>query len=80
VSSSSLQPSESLDVRGIPCPKNYARILLRLEVMEPTSILEITLDGGERLVNVSAAVTDEGHEIVTREAIEGHWRLLVRKA
>lgn len=75
-----VQVSERLDVRGIPCPKNYARILLRMEVMEPSSVLEIMLDGGERLANVSTAVLDEGHTIVFKECIDGHWRMLVRKA
>lgn len=71
--------TEHLDVRGIPCPRNYARILLRLEAMGPNTRLEVLIDDGEPYRNVTAAILDEGHCIESFTKGEAHWRLGVRR-
>lgn len=37
-------PDAQLDLRGTPCPINFVRTKLRLEQMQPGSLLEVWLD------------------------------------
>lgn len=71
-------PDESMDLRGVPCPGNFARVLLRLEGMAGGALLEVIVDDGEPIDNVPRAVLDEGHEVVARERAGDAWRLLVK--
>lgn len=70
---------EVLDLRGVPCPTNSARALIRIAMMQEGEHLEIWLDNGEPLENVPPALSLEGHTVVTRRPIEsGAWSLLIR--
>jgi TusA-related sulfurtransferase len=73
-------PDETIDLKGVPCPANSSRVLLRLEAMEDGEILEVFVDDGEPVENVPRSVEDEGHTIILREeAGGGAWRLLIMK-
>lgn len=71
-------PDDVLDLRGVACPANSARALLRLEGMDSGEVLELVVDDGEPIELVPVAVEQEGHEILTREQDGRHWRLLIR--
>jgi len=66
---------ESLDLRGIPCPKNTSIALIRLSTMDQGEILEILLDDGEPIENVPPSLELEGHRIIKKEKTEPHWTL-----
>jgi tRNA 2-thiouridine synthesizing protein A len=74
-----VQPDETLDLKGIPCPQNSARALLKLEGMEGGSMLEIIVDDGEPIKNVPFSLEDEGHEIINKVKTDKIWKILVRK-
>ena len=75
-----LTPDETLDLSGVPCPRNVARALVRLEGLDGGAVLEIIVDDGEPVENVGDGVRAEGHEVLSREKAGARWRLLVRRA
>lgn len=68
-----------LDLKGIPCPLNFVKTKLTLESMEAGSILEVALDDGEPITNVTASVKEEGHQILKVEKTSEYWKLIVKK-
>jgi TusA-related sulfurtransferase len=71
-------PAEHLDLRGVRCPTNAARALVRLEAMAPDEVLELLLDDGEPIASVPASLHEQGHRVLTQERAGPAWRLLVR--
>jgi len=71
---------EILDLKGVPCPRNSARALLKLGGMEEGEILEIIVDDGEPLENVPASIEEEdNYKIIEKHKGEGHtWHLWVK--
>jgi dissimilatory sulfite reductase (desulfoviridin) alpha/beta subunit/TusA-related sulfurtransferase len=68
-----------LDLLGVCCPMNFVRTKLALDKIKPGERLEILLDDGEPIVNVSRSVKDEGHRVLNVAPENGHFRLLVEK-
>jgi dissimilatory sulfite reductase (desulfoviridin) alpha/beta subunit/TusA-related sulfurtransferase len=68
-----------LDLLGVCCPMNFVRAKLALEKIRSGERLEILLDDGEPIVNVSRSVKDEGHRVLHVAPENGHFRLLVEK-
>jgi tRNA 2-thiouridine synthesizing protein A len=70
----------TLDITADTCPITFVRAKLALEKMRPGEMLRIRLREGEPLVNVPFSLTDHGHEIIAREAVDnGIFELLVRR-
>lgn len=68
-----------LDLTGVPCPRNSARALIRLETMTSGEVLAVTVDDGEPIENVPASLEAEGHAILARSQLpDGRWVLHVR--
>lgn len=67
-----------LNLRGVACPANAARALLRLEGMATGQILEILIDDGEPMENVPEALRQERHEVLHSEKQAKGWRLLIK--
>ncbi len=70
---------QHLDLKGVPCPLNFVKTKLTLEGMEAGSILEVVLDDGEPIINVTASVKEEGHQILKVEKIAEHWKLVIKR-
>lgn len=70
---------EHLDLKKVPCPLNFVKTKLKLEAMGAGEVLEVILDDGEPIVNVTASVKEEGHRILKVERLGSHWRLVVKK-
>ena len=70
---------QHLDLKGVPCPLNFVKTKLTLESMEAGKILEVVLDDGEPITNVTASVKEEGHQILKVEKIAEHWKLVIKK-
>jgi TusA-related sulfurtransferase len=52
-----------IDLRGTPCPLNFVRTKMRLEKLEPGSLLEVWLDSGEPIEQVPESLTMEGYSV-----------------
>ena len=59
----SIGSSQTLDLRGTPCPINFVRTKLRLEKMDPGQVLEVWLDPGEPIEQVPDSLRMEGYQI-----------------
>ena len=70
---------QHLDLKGVPCPLNFVKTKLTLEGIAAGSILEVLLDDGEPIANVTASVKEEGHRILKVEKIAEHWKLVIKK-
>jgi len=68
-----------LDLKGVPCPLNFVKTKLTLESMDAGSILEVLLDDGEPIINVTASVKEDGHQILKVEKTSEYWKLIVKK-
>lgn len=69
----------SIDITREACPMTYVRTKLKLESLEDGQLLEVWLRGEEPLKNVPRNAKEEGHEVVSLEAMDDRWRLLLRK-
>nr|WP_309230117.1 sulfurtransferase TusA family protein [Oscillatoria sp. FACHB-1407] len=72
-------PDAQLDLRGTPCPINFVRTKLRLEQMQPGTVLEVWLDPGEPVEQVPDSLTMEGYTIELIEDRSEFFALRVRR-
>jgi TusA-related sulfurtransferase len=78
LSTRELTPDDQLDLRGTPCPINFVRTKLRLEQMNPGTLLEVWLDPGEPMEQVPDSLTMEGYQIEQIEERSGYFSMKVR--
>jgi TusA-related sulfurtransferase len=76
---SDVKIDHTLDLNGVPCPMNFVKTKLKLEEMASGEILEVSLDDGDPITNVTSSVKEEGHRILKAEKINDKWKLLIRK-
>lgn len=76
---SQIKVDQVLDLKKTPCPINFVKAKLKLEDMEKGQVLEILLDDGDPIINVTASVKEEGHKILKVEELAGFWKLTVKK-
>lgn len=76
---SGIRIDQHLDLKGVPCPLNFVKTKLKLENMEAGSILEVVLDDGDPITNVTASVKEEGHQILKVEKTSEYWKLIIKK-
>lgn len=50
-----------LDLRGVPCPLNFARTKLKLDRLAPGEKLQVYLDPGEPMEMVPPGIEKAGH-------------------
>lgn len=74
-----IKADQTLNLKGVPCPLNFVKTKLKLEEMAVDKILEVILDDGDPIKNVSASVKEEGHQILKVENIDNYWKLLIKK-
>ncbi len=79
MSSSTETPEVQMDLRGTPCPINFVRTKLRLEQMQPGSLLEVWLDPGEPIEQVPDSLTMEGYKIESIEDRSSFFSVKVRR-
>jgi TusA-related sulfurtransferase len=72
-------PDAQLDLRGTPCPLNFVRTKLRLEQMNPGTLLEVWLDPGEPIEQVPDSLTMAGYPIEAVEDRSDYFALKVRR-
>lgn len=74
-----IKVNESLNLRGVPCPANSAKTIVKLEMMDADEVLEVFLDDGEPIENVPESVEEEGFTIIEKAQVdEKTWKLLIQ--
>jgi TusA-related sulfurtransferase len=73
----SLDVTEQLDLRGVPCPANSARILVTLATMDSGQVLEAWIDSGEPIENVPPAIEAANYKVLEKTPIENFWSLKI---
>lgn len=69
-----------LDLRGVPCPLNFVRTKLQLEMLQGGDRLEIWLDAGEPILQVPTSLEVAGHRVITLEQQPGgYFRLIAER-
>ena len=68
-----------LDLRGVACPMNFVRTKLALDELETGQVLEVFLDEGEPIDNVSRSLQDEGQQLLEKTPTQPGYRLVVKK-
>ena len=75
---SKIVPDESLDLRGVPCPQNSAKALIKLAGMDTGLVLELIIDDGEPYENVPESLENEGYKLIGKKKETGSvWHLFV---
>ena len=70
---------QRIDLRGVACPMNFVRTKLALDELAIGQVLEVFLDDGEPIHNVSRSLQDEGHALLAHTPGHPGHRLVVRK-
>ncbi|WP_447970747.1 sulfurtransferase TusA family protein [Nitrospira sp. M1] len=73
------EAEEELDLRGVICPYNFVKTKLKLEDMNPGSVLAVVLDDGDPIRNVPQSVQNEGHTVLHQESVEQAFRVYIQK-
>jgi len=76
---SPLDNNELLDLRGVPCPQNSARTLLKLAQVPKKSVFKVIIDGEEAVNNVILSVKDEGGVVISKKNEGYQWLLAIKK-
>jgi tRNA 2-thiouridine synthesizing protein A len=71
--------AETLDLRGVKCPLNWAKAKVRLETLAPGSELELIVDDPKGARDIPRAAEAEGYDVVDVREKEGSWRLLIQR-
>jgi TusA-related sulfurtransferase len=70
---------QKVDLRGIPCPINFVKAKLALELVDEGTQIEFLLDDGEPVKNVPRSLKGEGHKLLGLKEIDGHYSLTIEK-
>lgn len=71
---------KSIDLVGTGCPMNLVYAKVELAKLNTGQVLEIILDDGAPVRNVTKSVQDEGHQLLSKEQrADGNWAVVVRK-
>lgn len=73
-----IQYTEETDLRGVPCPANAARIILKLESMDEGKILKTLIDEGEAYENLLSSLDEDGYELITSAKKVGGWEVFIK--
>lgn len=73
-------PDASKNLVGTGCPMNLVYAKVELARLARGQVLEIILDDGAPVTNVSRSVLNEGHQILNKEQLsDGSWSVRIRK-
>ncbi len=73
-------PTNSIDLRGVPCPLSFVRAKLHLEKLETGQLLEVLLDAGEPIEQVPNSLVADGHQVKSLEDRDRFFVMTVEKA
>ncbi len=59
-----------LNLKNVICPINFVKAKIFLEEIDPGEEVEIILEEGEPLVNVTRSLKEEGHKVIKVEQFD----------
>jgi TusA-related sulfurtransferase len=75
-----LRPDARKSLAGLQCPMNVVYAKVELAKLAEGEVLELILDEGTPVANVTRSLEREGHALLAgRELAGGRWSLFVRK-
>jgi len=73
-------PDAIKNLTGVGCPMNLVYAKVELARLREGQVLELILDDGPPVSNVSQSIAREGHLLLKKVRLQdGSWSLLVRK-
>lgn len=70
-----------IDLKGEVCPYAFVKSKLAIETMNPSEVLEITVNHEPAVENVPRSMENEGHKTLKVEKLgDDEWRIVIRKA
>lgn len=80
MSSVEIKVDDKVDITDVVCPITFVKTKVALEELEDGEILQVHLNDGEPVQNVSRSVKDEGHQILKLvDNEDGTYELYVKK-
>lgn len=68
-----------IDLKGVPCPLNWAKAKVRLEALPPREILALLVDDPRAVRDIPRAAEAEGYDVLEVEPLRLGWRLVIQK-
>ncbi len=68
-----------LDLRGVSCPLNFVKAKLAIDRIGSGETIELYLDDGEPIVNVTRSLKDEGHQVLLVTPKLNYFEVMVEK-
>ena len=68
-----------IDLQGVACPMNFLKAKLALEELDSGERMEVILDEGEAMINVSRSLKDDGHKIIKVDPLGKTFRVIIEK-
>ena len=72
-------PAETLDLRGVRCPLNWARARVRLEQIDRDTVLELLVDDPRGARDIPRAAEAEGCDVLAVTEEGGVWRIVLAR-
>lgn len=71
--------ASDLDLRGVPCPINWARAKVRLEALPRGQQLAIVVDDPRSVRELPRAAETEGFAVIEIAALPAAWRIVIER-
>jgi TusA-related sulfurtransferase len=68
-----------VDLRGVPCPLNWAKAKVRLEASPRGSELAFLVDDPRSVRDLPRAAEAEGYAVIAVEEVGSFWRLVIER-
>ena len=68
-----------LDVRGVPCPLNWAKAKVRLEDLPRGTELAVVVDDARSVRDMPRAAEAEGYLVLEVVELGDGWRIVIEK-
>lgn len=73
------RPRSTIDLKGVPCPLNWAKAKVRLESLGRRERLALVVDDPRSVRDLPRAAEAEGYDVVEVADVEGGWRIVIEK-
>jgi tRNA 2-thiouridine synthesizing protein A len=68
-----------LDLKGVPCPLNWARAKVRLEELDRGQAITVMVDDARSVRDLPRAAEAEGYAVLEVAPLSGAWRIVIEK-
>ncbi|MGH7899675.1 MAG: sulfurtransferase TusA family protein [Candidatus Binatia bacterium] len=71
--------TDPVDLRGVPCPLNWAKAKVRLESLDTGERIELWIDDPRSVRDLPRAAAAEGYDVLEVGEIGGGWRIVIER-